>query len=211
MMLGTGLLWFGWFGFNAGSALGASSLAAHAFTTTHMASAAAMLAWLAFDHLRGRKPSALGACIGAVVGLVAITPAAGYVTVGASMFIGVSSAVISNLVAWWKSKSQLDDTLDVFPCHGVGGMFGMICTAVFASKVVNPAGDDGLWFGGTTLFFHHLAALVMVAVIVFVLSYALYRITDRISPLRVDESEERVGLDLSQHGESLRSHEPMTA
>lgn len=207
VMLGTGLLWFGWFGFNAGSALTASSLAAHAFATTHMASAAAMLAWLAFDRLRGRKPSALGACIGAVVGLVAITPAAGYVTIGASLFIGVSSSVVSNLVAWWKSTSQLDDTLDVFPCHGVGGMFGMICTGVFASKVVNPSGADGLWFGGSVLFVRHLAALVAVAAIVFLLSYLLYRLTDRLSPLRVAESEERLGLDLSQHGESLRSHD----
>jgi Amt family ammonium transporter len=211
VMLGTGLLWFGWFGFNAGSALAASSLAAHSFVTTHMASAAAMLAWLAFDRVRGRKPSALGACIGAVVGLVAITPAAGYVTVGASIFIGVSSAVVSNLVAMWKSRSQLDDTLDVFPCHGVGGMFGMVCTAVFATTRVNPAGADGLLFGGTTLFVRHMVTLVAVAGLVFALSYLLYKLTDRLTPLRVTAEDERIGLDLSQHGESLRSDDQPAA
>ena len=127
MLLGTGMLWFGWFGFNAGSATAANGTAALAFATTNTASAAAMLGWMFFDWMRGRKPSAMGACIGAVVGLVAITPAAGFVTVRESIVIGLVASVISNLAVHWKTKSTLDDTLDVFPCHGVGGMVGMIC------------------------------------------------------------------------------------
>src|SRR5207249_8077206 len=132
VLLGTGMLWFGWFGFNAGSALAANGAAAMAFATTNTASAAAMLGWMFFDWMRGRKPSALGACIGAVVGLVAITPAAGYVNVGDSLFIGVFASMVSNMVVHWKTQSALDDTLDVFPCHGVGGMVGMLMTGVFA-------------------------------------------------------------------------------
>src|SRR6187455_1382572 len=121
VLLGTGLLWFGWFGFNAGSAVGAGSLAVNAFANTNTASAAAGMAWVFFDMLRGRKPSALGFCIGAVVGLVAITPAAGYVGLPQSMFIGFIAAICSNIAVYWKGKTTIDDTLDVFPCHGIGG------------------------------------------------------------------------------------------
>src|SRR6195256_4863134 len=129
VILGTGMLWFGWFGFNAGSALSASGQAAMAFATTNTASASAALAWIFFDRMRGQKPSALGACVGAVVGLVAITPAAGYVSIGESIFIGTCASVVSNLMVHWKNNSStLDDTLDVFPCHGVGGMVGMLMT-----------------------------------------------------------------------------------
>ena len=195
VLVGTGMLWFGWFGFNAGSALAANETAAQAFMTTNTASAAAMLAWIFYDGLKGRKPSALGACIGAVVGLVAITPAAGYVSVGASVFIGTSAALISNIVAHWRSeKSKLDDTLDVFPCHGVGGMWGMLMTAVFADKV-------GLIYGSTTVFFAHLSALVVVAGFTFFGSFLLYKFTDLIIPLRVTAEQENIGLDQSQHGE----------
>ena len=135
VLLGTGMLWFGWFGFNAGSALAANDTAALAFATTNTASAAAMLGWMFFDWMRGSKPSALGACIGAVVGLVAITPAAGFVTVRESIVIGLVASVVSNLAVHWKRRSTLDDTLDVFPCHGVGGMVGMIVTGIFAKDV----------------------------------------------------------------------------
>ena len=128
VILGTGMLWFGWFGFNAGSALAASPTAVLAFATTNTASAAAMMAWIFIDWVRGRKPSAIGACIGAVVGLVAITPAAGFVTIAASIVIGVLAAGASNMALYWKSRSSIDDTLDVFPCHGVGGMSGMVLT-----------------------------------------------------------------------------------
>lgn len=198
VILGTGLLWFGWFGFNAGSALGANSLATLAFATTNTASAAAALSWIFFDILLGRKPSASGASIGAVVGLVAITPAAGYVSIGASLFIGVVASVISNLAVTWKSKSRLDDTLDVFPCHGLGGIVGMILTAVFAK-------DLGLVYGQTHTFFMHLLGLLIVSVFTFGGSYLLYKITDTLIPIRVTKDEEKIGLDLSQHEESIHA------
>ncbi len=195
VLLGTGMLWFGWFGFNAGSAGGASSTATMAFATTNTASAAAMLGWMFFDWMRGLKPSAMGACIGAVVGLVAITPACGFVTVRQSIVIGLAASVVSNLAVHWKSKSTLDDTLDVFPCHGVGGMVGMICTGIFAK-------DVGLTSGHTTTFLYHLLALVIVASYTFAGSWVCYKITDLIIPLRVTEEQEVLGLDLSQHGET---------
>jgi Amt family ammonium transporter len=160
VILGTGMLWFGWFGFNAGSALSANVTAAMAFATTHFASAAAMLAWILFDVARGRRPSALGACIGAVVGLVAITPAAGYVTIPHSIFIGFAASIVSNMAVHWKSQTTLDDTLDVFPCHGVGGIVGMVLTGVLAR-------DVGLFWGQTTTFFSHLLALVIVSAFSF--------------------------------------------
>lgn len=196
VILGTGLLWFGWFGFNAGSALGANSLAVLAFATTNTASASAALSWIFFDVLRGRKASASGASIGAVVGLVAITPAAGFVSVGASIFIGVVASLISNLAVTWKSKSTLDDTLDVFPCHGLGGIVGMIMTGVFAK-------DVGLIYGQTTTFFVHIIALIIVSVFTFGGSYLLYKLTDLLISLRVTKEQEEIGLDLSQHDESV--------
>ncbi len=195
VILGTGMLWFGWFGFNAGSALAASPTAALAFATTNTASASAMLAWMFFDWMKGNKRSALGACIGAVVGLVAITPAAGYVSIRESIVIGVVASVVSNLAVHWKTRSTLDDTLDVFPCHGVGGMTGMLLTGVFAK-------DVGLTSGKFGTFLAHLVALVIVAAFSFFGSWLLYKLTDLIIPLRVTEDQEIMGLDLSQHGES---------
>ena len=197
VILGTGLLWFGWFGFNAGSALGANSLAALAFATTNTASAAAALSWIFLDVLRGRKASASGASIGAVVGLVAITPAAGFVSVGASIFIGVIASTVSNLAVTWKSKSTLDDTLDVFPCHGLGGIVGMLMTGIFANEV-------GLIYGQTKTFLVHLLALAIVSIFTFGGSYILYKITDFLIPLRVTKEQEDIGLDLSQHNESVQ-------
>jgi Amt family ammonium transporter len=197
VILGTGMLWFGWFGFNAGSALSASGQAAMAFATTNTASAAAALAWIFFDSMRGQKPSALGACVGAVVGLVAITPAAGYVSIGESLFIGTCASVISNLCVHWKNKSStLDDTLDVFPCHGVGGMVGMLMTGAFAK-------DVGLTSGHAYTFLIHCGALLFVATFSFAGSWLLYRVTDLVIPLRVSEEQEDLGLDLSQHGEVM--------
>ncbi|MDX2286837.1 MAG: ammonium transporter [Bacteroidia bacterium] len=210
VLLGTGLLWFGWFGFNAGSAFGANGLAASAFATTNTASAAAGLAWILFDAVKGKKPSALGFCIGAVVGLVAITPAAGFVTLPASIFIGTAAGLVSNFVAHLRSKTNLDDTLDVFPCHGVGGMVGMLMTGIFATPAVNaalaPEGAEpikGLFYGGVGLFVSHLIALVAVSAFAFLGSFAILKLTDLISPLRVPASEETDGLDLSQHDESI--------
>lgn len=198
IILGTGMLWFGWFGFNAGSSLAANETAAMAFGTTHTASAAAALAWIAYDMIRGRKPSAVGFCIGAVVGLVAITPAAGFVSLGASVVIGAVSAIVSHVVVDLKAKTSIDDTLDVFPCHGVGGVMGMIFTAIFAK-------DVGLVFGQTETFIKHLVALFGVAGFSFFGSYLLFKVVDLISPLRVSEAEEASGLDLSQHGEGTEA------
>jgi Amt family ammonium transporter len=205
VMIGTGLLWFGWFGFNAGSAFGANALAVTALATSTTASAAGGVTWIFFDMLRGRKPSAMGTCIGAVVGLVAITPAAGFVTVPHSLAIGIISAVVSNLVVEWRTRTSIDDTLDVFPCHGVGGMVGMLLTGVFANQHVNAGNTtgNGLFFGETHLFLVQLVALVGVSIFSFFGSLLLLKITDMISPLRVSAADEVVGLDISQHGEKL--------
>src|ERR1700755_1679957 len=196
VILGTGMLWFGWFGFNAGSALSASGQAAMAFATTNTASASAALAWIFFDRMRGNKPSALGACVGAVVGLVAITPAAGYVGIGEAIFIATVASVVSNLMVHWKNASTLDDTLDVFPCHGVGGMVGMLMTGVFAK-------DVGLISGSVRTFAIHCGALLFVTAFAFAGSYVLYRVTDFCIPLRVTPEQEEIGLDISQHGEVM--------
>jgi ammonium transporter, Amt family len=205
VLLGTGLLWFGWFGFNAGSALAAGPLAASAFATTNTASAAAGLAWILFDATRGKKPSALGFCIGAVVGLVAITPAAGFVTIPSSLFIGTFAALISNIVVSWKSKTSLEDTLDVFPCHGVGGAVGMVMTGLLANTAVNAANTtgNGLFFGETALFIVHLKALVVVVAYSFVGALALLKVTDLVFGLSITPEEKKVGSDYSQHGENL--------
>lgn len=202
VMLGTGMLWFGWFGFNAGSALAANATAALAFATTNTASAAAMLGWLAFDWFRGRKPSAMGACVGAVVGLVAITPAAGFVTIGQSMLIGLVASFVSNAAVHLKSRTGIDDTLDVFPCHGLGGVVGMVMTGIFAK-------DVGLFSGHTHTFLMHLLGLAIVSAFTFGGSYLLYRIVDRIVPLRVTDEHEELGLDLSQHGETVGEGTPV--
>ncbi|MFD1003075.1 ammonium transporter [Ohtaekwangia kribbensis] len=195
VLLGTGLLWFGWFGFNAGSALSAGTLAASAFATTNTASAAAGLAWILFDSVRGKKPSALGFCIGAVVGLVAITPAAGFVTIPSSLFIGTFASLISNVMVHWKTtKTSLEDTLDVFPCHGVGGAVGMIMTALLANTAVNGANTtgNGLFFGETALFIVHMKALVIVVAYTFVGTGILLKVTDLIAPLTIAQSQRTV-------------------
>ena len=195
ILLGAGMLWFGWFGFNAGSALAANSVAAQALVNTNTASAAAMLTWIFYDAANGKKPSAIGASIGLVVGLVAITPAAGFVNVGSSIFIGVIAAVISNYAITLRTNSFLDDTLDVFPAHGMGGITGMLATAVFAEEV-------GLIHGETTTFLFHLLALVIVSIFTFGGSLLMYKITNWIVPMRISAQGEKVGLDISQHDES---------
>ncbi|MDR6844625.1 ammonium transporter [Flavobacterium granuli] len=205
VLLGTGLLWFGWFGFNAGSAVGAGSLAAQALGTTTVAAAAAAMAWVFLDKILGHKLSAMGASIGAVVGLVAITPAAGFVSIPHAMAIGIIASIVSNLVVSKFPKGKIDDALDVFACHGVGGMVGMLLTGVFASKSVNSiVGDNqGLIFGDPTLFLIQLKALVLVSIFAFSVSYFLFFIVNKITPLRVTEEREELGLDISQHGEFL--------
>lgn len=204
VLLGTGMLWFGWFGFNAGSAFGANSLAATALATTSTASGAAALTYIFFDAIFGIKPSAMGACIGVVVGLVAITPAAGFVTIPHSLVIGSVAAIISRMCIAWRTKSKLDDTLDVFPSHGVGGIVGMLLTGVFATKAINPIVEhNGLFYGDFSLFKVHVIGLIATVVYILFFAFVLLKLTDLISPLRVTEEEEEEGLDLSQHGEKL--------
>lgn len=198
VILGTGLLWFGWFGFNAGSALGANEDAVIAFANTNLASATSMLTWIFYERLYNRKMSSLGACIGAIVGLVAITPAAGFVTMGQSIFIGFVAAIVSNFAIRYHKKTEIDDTLDVFPSHGVGGIVGMFLTGVFAKEV-------GLVYGQTQTFIYQVIALIVLCVLIFVICYGLYYITDKLLSMRVREDQEYRGLDVSQHGEHLES------
>ena len=196
VLIGTGLLWFGWFGFNAGSAGGAGSLAVYAFATTNTAAAAAGLAWMFLDVLRGKKPSVLGFCIGAVVGLVAITPAAGFVGVPQAIFIGFIAAIVSNTVAeFLKHKTKLDDTLDVFACHGLGGITGMLLTGLLGSKTVNAAVLDGQ-------FLIQLKGMALSVSYSFVVSFIIFKFINFIVPLRVSEADEAEGLDASQHDEN---------
>ncbi len=201
VLIGTGLLWFGWFGFNGGSAFGANALAVSALATTNIAAASAGLSWMFFDVVRGKKPSVLGFCIGAVVGLVAITPGAGYVAIPQSIFIGAFTAIVSNLAVYWKSKTKLDDTLDVFPCHGVGGIVGMLLTGLFATKTVNAGGVDGWFYGNPDFFFIQVKALAIVVTFSFVGSFLIFKLINFIQPIRVSQEDEEEGLDASQHNE----------
>jgi Amt family ammonium transporter len=197
VLLGTGMLWFGWFGFNAGSSLAANGTAAIAFATTTISSATAMMTWVFFDRMQGRKISALGACIGAVVGLVVITPAAGYITIPQSLFFGFAGAIVSNLAMHAKALKKIDDTLDVFACHGIGGIMGMILTAIFANKP-----GSSLLNGGWSVFGSHMLILVIVSILSFFMTYVIFFILNKFVTLRVREDYEKIGLDISQHGES---------
>jgi Amt family ammonium transporter len=195
VLLGASMLWFGWFGFNAGSALAANAIATVSLMNTNIASAAAMIGFILYDVAMGRKPSAMGASIGLVVGLVAITPAAGFVNLGAAIFIGLFASFVCNFAISYRSKTSLDDTLDVFPAHGMGGIIGMVLTAVFAQGV-------GLIYGEFKTFLFHLLALVIVGTYTFGGSYLLYVLTNKILPMRVSPKAERLGLDIDQHDES---------
>ena len=201
VLLGASMLWFGWFGFNAGSALASNAIATVSLMNTNIASAAAMIGFIVFDVAMGRKPSAMGAAIGLVVGLVAITPAAGFVNLGAAIFIGLFASFICNIAISYRSKTSLDDTLDVFPAHGMGGIIGMILTAVFAQGV-------GLIYGEYKTFLFHLLTLVIVGIFAFGGSYLLYMLTNLIIPMRVSPRSERLGLDITQHEESYLSERP---
>lgn len=204
MLLGTALLMFGWFGFNAGSALSASGLAAQAAGTTLFAACAAMTLWMLCDWYIGGRPTATGAAVGAVAGLVAITPAAGFVTLQAALIIGMIAAVLCNLaVRLVKHKLKTDDTVDVFACHGVGGTVGTILTAVFASKDVNPAGANGLLYGETDLLIANILAALAVVAYTMVMTFIVLKIVGLIMPVRVSEVDELSGLDATQHGETV--------
>jgi Amt family ammonium transporter len=200
VILGAALLWFGWFGFNAGSALAASPLAVSALVTTNLAAAGAAVSWMIADWAIKGKPSAVGMAVGAVVGLVAITPAAGFVNIGSALIIGLAAGIVSNLVANWRAgRSRIDDALDVFACHGIGGIFGSIATGIFASAAIN--GASGLIYGNVHQFLVQLAAIGVVVPFAFFGSYGLLKLVNIFSPLRVSEEAENAGLDMSEHGE----------
>ena len=201
-MIGTALLWFGWFGFNAGSALAANELAGNAFVTTHMAAATAMLAWLFAEWKFHGKPTTLGAASGAVAGLVAITPAAGFVGVIPSVVIGLGAGIFCYYGVSLKSRFGYDDSLDVVGIHGIGGIWGALATGLFASTAINSAGADGLFFGNPGQLWVQFVSVVATLAFSFIVTYVLLKIVGAIVPLRVTEEEEEAGLDVSQHSES---------
>ena len=201
-VLGASILWFGWFGFNAGSALGAGGLAAQAFVVTNTAAAAAALSWMLVSWVHAKKPSSLGIVTGAVCGLVAITPASGFVSPLAAILIGAAAGAVCYLsVVFMKTKTGIDDALDVMACHGVGGMAGALLTGVFAQAAVNSAGADGLLAGNPALLLSQAIAVVATAVYAFVVTAVLLKVLDALMGLRVRKEEEIIGLDLTQHGE----------
>ncbi len=201
-VMGASLLWFGWFGFNAGSALAANGLAAHAFMTTNTATAAAALGWMFTEWSSRGKPTVLGAASGAVAGLVAITPAAGFVTPMAAIVIGAVAGTICYLACNLKSKLGYDDSLDVVGVHGVGGTWGALATGIFATKLVNDAGGDGLLYGNPKQLGVQLLAVLVTWVLGFVMTTVILKVLDGIMGLRVTDEEEAAGLDLSQHSET---------
>jgi len=202
VVLGTGLLWFGWFGFNAGSALAANGLAVNAFVVTNTAAAAAGLSWALIEWIRNGKPTIFGTASGAVAGLVAITPAAGFVSVIPAMVIGIMVSIICFIaVSVIKPKLGYDDSLDAFGVHCVGGIWGALAAGLFASKAVNTAGADGLFFGNPKQFFVQLAAVLVTIVYTAVVTFVIYKLVDFIFGIRVKENEELIGLDLTQHRE----------
>lgn len=204
VVLGAGLLWFGWFGFNAGSALAADGLAVHAFLTTNTSAAAAMLSWMLIEKLEHGKPSVLGACTGAVLGLVAITPGAGFVPVWSSIIIGAIASPVSYIaMTRIKAKFKYDDALDAFGCHGVGGIWGGIATGLFAQKSINPAAQwDGLLFGSTQLFIAQILSIVITIAFSAAATFVILTVIKKVMPIRVEKEDEQLGLDQSEHSES---------
>ena len=204
IVLGTALLWFGWFGFNAGSALTAGGLASHAFVTTFLAAATAMLAWMFVDNCKDGKATTVGACIGIVAGLVAITPGAGFVTTCSAMMIGVAAGVLCNLAARFvKGKWKIDDTLDVFACHGVGGTIGVLAVGLLADHTVNAAVTNAGLLNGGTLFQTQLIGALAVGGYSFIATFIIVKLVNALVPVRVSAADERAGLDESQHGEKV--------
>lgn len=197
VLLGAAMLWLGWFGFNAGSSLHADGMAVKAFLNTTVASGTAMMTWIFFDCLRGRKPSAMGASVGCVVGLVAITPSAAYVTVGQATFISFLIAICCNVAVYWREKkTNVDDALDVFPTHGTGGILGTVLTGIFIQEGLISGTTEGV-----IVFLYHILAVVIVFVYTFIVSYLGYWLIDKMIPMRVSHESEAVGLDFSQHDE----------
>jgi len=204
-VLGASLLWFGWFGFNAGSAVAAGGLATSAFVVTNSATAAAALSWMVMEWMYRGRPTVLGAASGAVAGLVAITPASGFVGPMSSLLIGVGAGVICYLAVIWKSKLGYDDSLDAFGIHGIGGTWGALATGLFASKAINPGGADGLFFGNPGQLGIQAVAVLTSWVFAFVGTMVILKVIDVTMGLRVTREEEQMGLDLSQHEERAYS------
>jgi len=201
-MLGTGLLWFGWFGFNGGSALAANDIAATAFVTTHLGGMAGMAMWAAMDWLKGGKPTALGAASGAIAGLATITPAAGFVGPNSAIIIGLLAGLCCYLAVSFKNRAGFDDSLDVIGIHGLGGLLGTICLGIFASKAVNPGGNDGLLAGNASFLATQLFGILVVGVYAFVISWILFKIIDLLMGLRLSKDYETLGLDQAEHSEA---------
>jgi ammonium transporter, Amt family len=201
-VIGAGLLWFGWFGFNAGSALGVSGLAANAFAATNTGAAAAALGWMGAEWLRHGRPTMLGTASGAVAGLVAITPACGFVTPMSAIPIGAIAGVLCYFACSLKPRFGYDDSLDVVGVHGVGGTWGALATGLFASKAVNPAGADGLFYGNPAQLFTQLLAVGATMLLAVPLTFVILKVVDALIGLRVPAESELAGLDLSLHSES---------
>jgi Amt family ammonium transporter len=202
VVLGAVLLWFGWFGFNGGSALAANGIAASAFVVTNTAAAAAATMWMLLSWIH-RRPSVLGVATGAVVGLVAITPASGYVDPLSAIAIGAVASIISYYMIVLRMNLRIDESLDAFACHGMGGAWGAIATGIFASKAINPGGANGLIFGNPGQVWVQIVAVAATASFAFVVTLVLAKAVDMLVGLRVKENEELVGLDISQHAESV--------
>ncbi len=206
VLIGTGLLWFGWFGFNAGSALAVNKVAANAFITTNTAGAAAGLAWSVMEWIKNGKPTVLGILTGIIAGLATITPAAGFVTVPASIAIGIITSIICFAsVSIFKPKFGYDDSLDAFGVHGIGGIVGIICTGLFATKLVNDGGADGLFYGNPSLLLTQIKGTLITVVYAAFMTFIIYKFVDFLIGVRVKEKEELIGLDLTQHSEKAYS------
>jgi Amt family ammonium transporter len=202
VVLGTALLWFGWFGFNAGSALAANGLAVNAFVVTNAAAAAAGLSWALLEWIRNGKPTLFGMVTGSIAGLATVTPASGFVSVMSAIIIGVSASVLCFIaVSITKPKFKYDDSLDAFGVHGVGGILGTLLTGLFASKAINSSGANGLFYGNYKQFFIQLFAVIVVVIYTFVVTFIIYKLVDVFFRMRVSEKEESMGLDLTQHHE----------
>ncbi|GEP66402.1 ammonium transporter [Clostridium beijerinckii] len=204
VVLGVALLWFGWFGFNAGSALGAGPLAVHAFMTTNTAAAAAMLSWMLIEKVKHGKPTLLGASTGAVLGLVAITPGAGFVPLWSSIIIGIAvSPICFFFVEKVKTKFGYDDALDAFGCHGIGGIWGGIATGIFGQTAINPVAQwNGLFYGDVKLFIAQIMSIVITIIFAGGMTFLIIKVMKMFMDIRVDSSEEADGLDVAEHGES---------
>jgi Amt family ammonium transporter len=201
-VLGAGLLWFGWFGFNAGSALSAGTLSTMAFVATHISAVAATLIWVIIEWLHRGKPTMFGAATGSIAGLATITPASGFVSPMSALIIGLAAGGVCYAALNIKGRLGYDDSLDAFGVHGVGGFLGTFATGLFAQTLINPSGSNGLFFGNHQMFVSQMTAIAVTAVYSFVVSFILLKIIDKVIGLRVDEESEVNGLDISQHGES---------